>query len=74
MTYFSRLAGESGAGSEYMPRAKLLLALDAHQKGDLDGSREYLTELMGSAGERTILDQALNLYEYFGFYGDGKSN
>jgi hypothetical protein len=50
-----------------------MLALDAHQKGDLDGSREYLTELMGNTGGGAILDQAINLYEYLGFYGDGKS-
>ena len=72
MSFFSRLAGESGGDSVYAMKAKLHLALDAHQKGDTERSKEYLTELLGSASERTILDQALNLYEHFGFYEDKK--
>jgi TolA-binding protein len=68
MTYFSRLAKEGAEGDIYPQKAKIILAIDAHQQGDEESARRHLAELMGTAGGRAILDQSMNLFEHFGFY------
>jgi len=70
ISYFTRLAKDGGGDNIFAQKSKLLLAVDAHARGDREAAKARLTEIIGSATSREILDRSMNLFEEYGFYAE----
>ncbi len=70
--YFAKLAGDEHTSDPFVQKAILFLAVNSRVKGDDRAAEEYLARAIGSASNLSTAYRAMNLYEYFGYYKQGK--
>ncbi len=66
--YFKKLIDRDGGTNLYALKSRLLLSIRAREEGNDATARDHLTFIIGNSPESHLRVQAMNLFEYYGYY------
>ncbi|HON80155.1 MAG TPA: tetratricopeptide repeat protein [Spirochaetota bacterium] len=70
--YFERLLVERNGKNTYALKTRILLAIQARERGDDETAKMHLARVIGNAENMILRTRAMNLYEHYGFYEHSK--